>query len=80
MRILVCGLSVAAAIALFGSAAQADCFEGHKVTATAPDKPEIVAMSTSESTQPTPADEQAADAAAAPECPDGATECVPPRK
>jgi len=74
MRKLLTGLGVAASMALLASAAQAECFHGHNVTASVPSEPEVVAMSTTESTPPV-VEEQAADAAAAPECPEG--DCAP---
>ncbi len=74
MRKVLTGLGVAASIALLASAAQAECFDGHTVTARVPREPEVVAMST-EGTQPA-VEEPAADAAAAAECPEGATDCA----
>ena len=47
MRKIVTTLASAAALALFATAASADCFDGHKnVTASADDGKQVVAMST----------------------------------
>jgi len=78
MRKLLTGLSVVASMALFASAAQADCF-GHHLTADVQSEPEVVAMSTAESTPPI-VEEPAADAAATAECPEGTTDCTPTGK
>ncbi len=75
MRKLLTGLGFAASMALLATAAQAECFHGHDVTASVPSEPEVVAMSTTES-QP-PIVEEQADSAAASECPEGATDCPP---
>lgn len=74
MRKLLTGLSVVASMALLASAAQAECF-GHNVTADVQSEPEVVAMSTAESTPPI-VEEPATDAALTAECPEGATDCT----
>ena len=73
MRKLLTGLAAAAALGLIGSAAQADCFQGH-VSASAPSE-ETVAMSTREAPAPI-VEAPTAEKASASDCPEGAT-CAP---
>lgn len=77
MRKLLTGFAAASALALLATAAQAECFQGH-VTAKAPSE-EKVAMNTTVVTPATTVEVEkaAAEAVAAPACPEGAADCPP---
>ncbi len=77
MKKLLTGFTAAAAVALFASAAQADC-SGHDVTASS-ERPESVAMSTYDGPALPPAAEESEKSAqaAVPVCAEGDKDCSP---
>lgn len=82
MRKLFTSLAAASALALVSSAAQAECFGGHNVTASTAPAEADVAMSTYDGslTPPAAEEEKTADAASAPVCAEGDKDCTPAAK
>lgn len=67
MRTILTSLAATSALALFATAASAECYSGHKaVTASADQAQESVAMSTYDGTPPAVDTEAKAEAAAVP--------------
>ncbi len=82
MRKLFTSLAAASALAVLASAAQAECFGSHNVTASTAPTGSDVTMSTYDGslTQPAAEEEKTADAAAAPVCAEGDKDCAPATK
>ncbi|MBA3516936.1 MAG: hypothetical protein H0T75_04680 [Rhizobiales bacterium] len=78
MRKLFTSLAAASTLALFVSAAQAECFGGHNVTASTAPIEESVAISTYDGslTPPAAEEEKTAFAAATPACEEGDKDCA----
>ncbi len=82
MRKLFTSIAATSALALFASAAQAECFGGHNVTASTAPTEETVAMSTYDGslTPPAAEEEKTAVAVASPACEEGDKDCAPATK
>lgn len=78
MKKLLIGIAATSALALFASAAHADCVGNHNVTASAPASQKGVAMSTYDGTPTTVTTEEAKSAEAAPSCAVGEKDCKAP--
>ena len=80
MHRVLTGLAAASALILAASAAQAECYGGHDVTAKVAAGEEGVAMSTYDGTLVPPAADEAKPVQAAADCPEGVADCAPAEK